>query len=244
MTHEEQVVLITGASRGLGRSLATGFGQAGYGVALHYHKDPEGASEAAAVVTESGGEALTIQTDLTDSAGVNLLVQQVLNRWGRIDVLINNAAICRDAPVAILSEADWDAVLAADLSGPFYAMRAAAPAMASQGGGQMVNIVSVAGTRGNAGQANYAAAKAGLIGLTRSAAREWGRHNIRVNAVSPGFMDTPMTAGLPEKIRDRAVEQSCLAAVCDPEDVVIFVKALVTTRGITGQVFHLDSRPV
>ncbi len=244
MSRDKEVVLVTGASGGLGRSLAAGFGEIGSRVALHYRRGVEVVEEVAGAVEKGGGEALTVQADLADSAGGSRTVEEVLNRWGRIDVLINNAAVCHDAPMAAMSEADWDGVVITNLSGPFHAMRAAAPAMISQGGGQMINVISISAIRGSAGQANYAASKAGLLGLTLSAAREWGSHNIRVNAVSPGFMDTEMTGALPKGIRERAVQQSCLGTVCDPEDVVIFVKALVTTRGITGQVFHLDSRLV
>ena len=244
MSRDKKVVLVTGASRGLGRRLAEGFGEAGHRVALHYRREVEAVEAAAAAVEKGGGEALTVQADLADSAGGSRTVEEVLKRWGRIDVLINNAAVCHDGLLATMSEADWDRVMAANLSGPFHVMGAAARAMMSRGGGQMINVLSISAIRGSAGQANYAAAKAGLLGLTLSAAREWGSHNIRVNGVSPGFMDTDMTGALPKGIRDRAVRQSCLGTLCDPEDVVIFIKALVMTRGITGQVFHLDSRLV
>ncbi|MDX1764523.1 MAG: SDR family oxidoreductase, partial [bacterium] len=229
---------------GLGRHLAVGFGEAGSCVALHYHRGIESVRQAAVAVKKGGGEALTMQADLADPSRIGPMVDQVLDRWGRIDVLVNNAAVCRDAPLATMVEADWDRVMATNFSGPFHVMKAAAPAMIAQGGGQIVNVLSISATRGSAGQANYAAAKAGLLGLTLSAAREWGSHNIRVNGVSPGFMETDMTEGLPEGIRNRALRESCLGRLCDPGDVVIFVKALVATRGITGQVFHLDSRLV
>jgi 3-oxoacyl-[acyl-carrier protein] reductase len=241
---KKRVVLITGASRGLGSRLALGFGEAGYQVAVHCHRRVDAAGRVAAEVVQRGGEALTYQAEMSDSAQVGRMVEQVVAAWGKIDVLINNAAVTSDAPTVSMGVAQWDAVLACNLNGPFYAMRAAAGLMRSRGGGQIINIVSIAGCRGNAGQANYSAAKAGLIGLTRNAAEQWGRYNIRVNAVAPGFMLTDMTASLPERIRQRALEQSCLKRFCEPEEVVSLVKTLAAMEGVSGQVFHLDSRIV
>lgn len=242
MTAENQVVLITGASRGLGRHLALGFARPGYRVAVHYGSRSGEAEEVAASVRRQGGEALPFTADLSEPAQAEEMVHRILDIWGGIHILINNAAIIRDAPAVSMPEKDWDAVMDLDLSGPFHAMRAVSGPMRDQGGGDIINMVSIAGVRGSAGQANYAAAKAALIGLTKSAAREWGPFNIRVNAVCPGFMETDMTRSVPEQVRSLALEQSCLSKFCDTGDLVRFIRALVTMRTVTGQVFHLDSR--
>ncbi len=242
MTADREVALVTGASGGLGKRVAVGLSASGYRVALHYHRSAGEASATAAQVEAGGGEALCVPADLSMSADVDRLVGRVLAAWGGVHVLINNAAIIQDAPIAAMSEASWEAVLRVDLSGPFYLLRRLAETMRAQGGGHMVNIVSIAGLRGSAGQANYAASKAGLAGLTRAAALEWGGDNIRVNGVSPGFMETNMTRGLPETVRQRALAESCLKRYCDPGDVVDFIRMLVRTRSVTGQLFHVDSR--
>ncbi len=242
MTAYRDVALITGASGGLGRRVALGCAASGYRVALHYHSGADAAAATAEKIEADGGETLCVPADLSVPKEADRLVARVLEEWGGIHVLVNNAAIILDAPVASMTEASWDAVLGVDLSGPFYLMRRLAETMRAQGGGHMVNIFSIAGVRGSAGQANYAAAKAGLAGLTRAAALEWGGDNIRVNGVSPGFMETDMTQGLPETVRRRALEQSCLKRYCDPGDVVDFIRMLVRTSSVTGQVFHLDNR--
>lgn len=244
MSRQRQVVLITGASRGLGRRLALGFGTSGYRVAVHFASAQHDADEVTAEIRRAGGDAVPVRADLSSPDRVERMIQQILDAWGRIDLLVNNAAIIADAPLVSLSEEAWDRVVGVNLSGPFYTMRAVAGIMGEQGGGGIINIVSAAGIRGSRGQANYAAAKAGLIGLTRTAAREWGPLNIRVNAVSPGFMETDMTKTVSDGVKGRALEQSCLDRYSDPEEVVLFVKGLTGMPGVTGQVFHLDSRIV
>ncbi len=242
MATENKVVLVTGASRGLGKKLALSFASSGFRVAVHFRS---GEREAAQVVTEirkEGGKAVPLAADLSDPSQVEGIVRQILEAWGRVDVLINNAAMIKDAPVVSLSEEDWDDVIGLNLSGPFYIMRTVSSLMREQGGGDIINILSIAGVRGSAGQSNYAAAKAGLLGLTRAVAREWGPYNIRVNAVSPGFMETDMTRSVSENVRKRVLEQSCLNKFCDPEDVVLLIESLIRMRGVTGQLFHIDSR--
>lgn len=242
MATENKVVLVTGASRGLGKKLALSFAASGFCVAVHFRS---GEREAAQVVTEirkEGGKAVPLAADLSDPSQTEGVVQQILEAWGRVDVLINNAAMIKDAPVVSLSEEDWDDVMGLNLSGPFYIMRTVFSLMQEQGGGDIVNILSIAGVRGSEGQSNYAAAKAGLLGLTRAAAREWGPYNIRVNAVSPGFMETDMTRSVSDVVKNRALEQSCLHKFCDPEDVVLLIKSLVRMGGVTGQLFQIDSR--
>lgn len=244
MNTKDKVALITGASRGLGRHLALGFARPGYRVAVHYGSGSGEAQEVVASVRKQGGEALPFTADLSEPAQAREMVHRILDIWGGIHILINNAAIIRDAPVVSMSDKDWDAVMDLDLSAPFHAMRAVSGPMRDQGGGEIINMVSIVGVRGSAGQANYAAAKAALIGLTKSAAREWGPFNIRVNAVCPGFMETDMTRSVPSPVRSLALEQSALSGFCDPGDLVRFVRALVRMRTVTGQVFHLDSRVI
>jgi len=241
-TGKKKVVLVTGGSRGLGNILAVGFARSGYPVAVHYRSDHEAAEKTVRMIREEGGEALAVVADLSVPGDASRMVDQILDVWGGLHILINNAGKIQDGPLLSLSESAWSSVMKTDLSGPFRTLRRVAPVMEQQGGGQIVNIVSIAGLRGNAGQANYAAAKAGLIGLTRAAARELGPMNIRVNAVSPGFMETDMTKGLPATIRERALEESCLNRFCDPEEVFQFIRTLVQLKGVTGQVFCVDSR--
>lgn len=238
----KEVVLVTGGSRGLGRTLAIGFARSGYRVAVHFRSDREAAEETVRRIRENGGEALSVAADLSVSGDAGHMVDRILETWGGLHVLINNAATVQDGPLVSLSETAWSSVMETCLSAPFRLVRRVAPVMEKQGGGRIVNIVSIAGLRGSAGQVNYAAAKSGLIGLTRAAARELGPMNIRVNAVSPGFMETDMTEGLPGPVRDRALGESCLHRFCDPREVFLFVVNLVQLRGVTGQVFCVDSR--
>jgi len=242
MKDPKEVVLVTGGSGGLGKALTLGFARSGYRVAIHYRSNPQTAEETVRLIREEGGEASSLAADLSQPDGAAPVIEGVLDVWGGLQVLVNNAAQIRDGSFVSLSESDWSSVMETDLSGPFRTIRAAAPVMEGQGGGGIVNIVSIAGLRGSAGQANYAAAKAGLIGLTRAAARELGPMNIRVNAVSPGFMETEMTKGLSDAVRERALRESCLGRFCDPEEVVRFVVNLVGLKGVTGQVFSVDSR--
>jgi 3-oxoacyl-[acyl-carrier protein] reductase len=244
MTSGKKVILITGAAGGVGRRLAVGFASPSNRIAVHYCNRPDRADEVAREIQEQGGEAMTLVADLSIPAEVEGMVQSLLEAWGGVHVLINNAGIVRDAPVVSLSEEDWETTLGVNLSGPFYVMRAVSDTMREQGGGEIINVVSIAGVRGSRGQANYAASKSALLGLTRAAAREWGPYNIKVNAVSPGFMETDMTRTVPEQVKEHAREQSCLKSFCDPGDLVLFVKTLSRMRSVTGQVFHLDSRIV
>jgi len=242
MEKEKDVVLVTGGSRGLGKTLALGFAHAGYRVAIHYRANRGAAEQAVSMIRKEGGEALSVAADLSTSEGAARMVDQILDVWGGLHILINNAGKIQDGPMVSLSESAWSSVMETDLSGPFRLIRRVAPVMEQQGDGQIVNIVSIAGWRGSAGQSNYAAAKAGLIGLTRAAARELGPMNIRVNAVSPGFMETDMTKGLPTPVHERALRESCLNRFCDPREVFLFIRNLVQLEGVTGQVFCVDSR--
>jgi len=213
-------------------------------VAVHFVSRRDQAEEVVKEIRSRGGEAIAVKAELSDPVQVVRMTEQVLDQWGDMEVLINNAAVIQDAPVIRLQDRDWDFVVGTDLAGPFYTMRSVAPVMKRSGGGWIVNIVSRSGVRGNRGQANYAAAKAGLIGLTRAAALEWGRFNIRVNAVSPGFMKTEMTGSVSSAVRNLALRQSCLNCFCDPGEVARFILSLTRMKGVTGQLFHVDSRLV
>ena len=237
-----RVILITGASGGLGSALARALAGPGTALALHCRTRCAAARAAAREAREHGAEAAVFAGDLARRDTADLLVREVTARWGGLHVLVHSAGAARDALVVRMREEEWDEVLEVHLGAAFRLMRAAGPVMAGQGGGCVVHVVSLAAVRGSAGQANYAAAKAALVGLTRAAAREWGPLGIRVNAVSPGFLETAMTAGAPPAVRRRAVEQSALGRLGDPDDAAAVIRTLVETRGVTGQLFLVESR--
>ena len=189
-----------------------------------------------------GVDAFSVQADVADAAACDAMVKEVLSRFGRLDILVNNAGITRDGLMPMLKDADWDAVLDANLKGAFHCMRAAYRPMMKQKYGRVVNLSSIVGLRGNAGQANYAASKAGLIGLTKSMAKELAGRNVTVNAVAPGFIDTDMTAALPEKARESKLASIPLGRLGQGEDVA---KAVAFFAGdgagyVTGQVLCVD----
>ena len=187
-------------------------------------------------------DAFSVQADVADAAACDAMVKEVLSRFGRLDILVNNAGITRDGLMPMLKDADWDAVLDANLKGAFHCMRAAYRPMMKQKYGRVVNLSSIVGLRGNAGQANYAASKAGLIGLTKSMAKELAGRNVTVNAVAPGFIDTDMTAALPEKARESMLASIPMGRLGQGEDVA---KAVAFFAGdgagyVTGQVLCVD----
>ena len=189
-----------------------------------------------------GVDAFSVQADVADAAACDAMVKEVLSRFGRLDILVNNAGITRDGLMPMLKDADWDAVLDANLKGAFHCMRAAYRPMMKQKYGRVVNLSSIVGLRGNAGQANYAASKAGLIGLTKSMAKELAGRNVTVNAVAPGFIDTDMTAALPEKARESMLASIPMGRLGQGEDVA---KAVAFFAGdgagyVTGQVLCVD----
>lgn len=230
---QTRVVLVTGAAGGLGRGLAAEFGAQGWRVAAAQHQ----------AAAEAGTDSLwPIQMDVTNGERVGEAVGQILSRWGRIDALINNAGIVADRTLAQMSEADWERVLAVNLKGPFLCARAVLPSMLQQRDGHILTISSFSGRVGAPGQANYAAAKAGLIGLTQSLAKEAGPRNVRVNAVLPGVLPTPMTAGLDEPTMKRFAAANALGRINSVAEVARFVVFLAGLQNISGQVFQLDSR--
>lgn len=244
MRLEGKVALVTGAgkdSRGIGHGIAIALAREGADVAVASHTLAN-ALRVADAVQALGRRSLAVEMDVSREESVDAGVTEVLNAFGRIDILVNNAGITRDALLVRMREEDWDAVLDVNLKGAFLCSRAVARVMMKQRAGSIVNITSIMGLVGNAGQANYASAKAGLIGLTKSLARELGSRNIRVNAVAPGWIETAMTDSLPEYIRETILKQIPLGRLGRAEDVAGAVVFLCTDEAsyITGQVLTVD----
>ena len=232
------VCLITGSSRGLGRSIAIAFGAGGHSIAVHYKEDKGGAEEVASMLSDP----LIVRADVRKPDEVKACVEKVIEKWGRIDLLVNNAGITKESLLLKTSEEDFDEVIDTDLKGPFNFIRVAARYMLKQKSGHIINISSYAGLKGKEGLSAYSAAKAGLIGMTMSTAKELSRYNILVNAVLPGYMLTDMGAGSTGKGREQALKESIVKEYSDPGSVAKFIYYLAGTRGVTGQVFNLDSR--
>lgn len=225
--------MITGAAGGLGQGLVAEFVAQGWRVVAGWHRQPPALA---------GDSIWPIPLDVTDGARAPAVVQEVIAKWERMDALINNAGVIADGPHWQLAEADWDRVLAANLKGAFHLCRAVLPVLVRQRGGQIVNLASYSARQGTRGQANYAAAKAALIGLTQSLAREVGPQNVRVNAVLPGFLATPMTVSLPPAVLQSAAEANALERFNTVAEVARFIAFLATLENVSGQVFQLDSR--
>lgn len=237
-----KVALITGASRGIGRAIALRLAQDGAKVALNFSSNIAKAEEVKSAIEASGGEAMLIQGDVSNFATVTELVKQVVDAWGRLDILVNNAGITRDNLLLKMSEDDFDKVIATNLKGVFNCTKAVTKLMMKQRGGRIVNMSSVVGLKGNISQTNYAAAKAGIIGFTKSAARELASRGVTVNAVAPGLIDTDMTAVLSEKVKEVMLQEIPAGRMGTPEDVANAVAFLVSDQAayITGQVLSVD----
>ena len=237
-----KVALVTGASRGIGKAIALKLAAEGAAVVINYHGPMEKAKEVKAEIESDGGIAEIMQCNVADYQATEAMIRKVTDDFGRLDILVNNAGITRDGLLMKMSEEDYDTVLDTNLKGPFHCIRFAARQMLRQRGGRIINLSSVSGILGNAGQANYSASKAGVIGLTKSAARELASRGITVNAVAPGFIETEMTAVLPEKVRESAVAQIPLGTFGTAEDVAEAVAFLASdsARYITGQTIHVD----
>lgn len=242
MSEDRRVAIVTGATRGIGRAIAIRIARDGYTVAVNYRGDVEPAQSVCDEIASAGGEAIAVRADVTDSDQVADMVKDVMDRFGRIDALINNAGITRDTLFMRMKEEDWDAVIETNLRSAFLCSKAVIRPMMRQRGGTIVNMTSVVGLVGNAGQANYAAAKAGLIGLTKTLAKEVGSRGIRVNAVAPGFIDTRLTNVLSEDIRESAIGMIPLGRFGETEDVAGAVAFLLSPESsyITGNVLSVD----
>lgn len=237
-----RVALVTGAGRGIGRAIALALAKAGCAVGVNYQASQAAAEAVVGAIVTAGGRAVAIGADVSDQAAVEAMFAQAQAALGNIDILVNNAGITRDGLLLRLSVDDWDRVQAVDLRGPFLCTRAAIRGMVRRRWGRVINVSSVVGLLGNAGQANYAAAKAGLIGLTRATAREVGSRGITVNAIAPGFIETDMTAGLTAAQRELALRQAPLGRFGTAEEVAPAVVFLASPAAsyITGQVLSID----
>jgi 3-oxoacyl-[acyl-carrier protein] reductase len=242
MVDEMRVALVTGAARGIGRAIALALAQPGM---MIYINDVANLDEAALTqkwVEDRGAKARVVSFNVADAAAVPQAFDDIIKESGRLDILVNNAGITRDNLIVRLKEAEWDQVLNVNLKGAYNCIRAAGKPMIKQRYGRIINIASVVGVMGNPGQANYVASKAGLIGLTKTVARELASRHITVNAVAPGFIQTEMTEGLPEKTRAEMLAQIPLSRFGTPEEVaqaVVFL-ASDTAAYITGQVIHVN----
>lgn len=237
-----KVAVVTGASRGIGRAVACAMAAEGASVAINYNGSMERALEVKKEIEAAGGKAEVFQCDVSDFSACENFIREVLDTFGRIDILVNNAGITKDGLLMKMSEEDYDAVLNTNLKGTFNCIRFVARQMIRQKCGRIVNMASVSGVLGNAGQANYAASKAGVIGLTKSAARELASRGITVNAIAPGFINTEMTAVLSDKVKEGAAAQIPMGTFGEVEDVAQTAVFLASdqARYITGQVICVD----
>ncbi len=237
-----KTALVTGASRGIGRAIAIRLAGEGAKVAINYAGNEKAAQEVKSVIEANGGEAILVQADVASPEAVDEMVAKVTEAFGTIDILVNNAGITRDGLLARMKPEDFDAVIDTNLKGVFYCTKAVAKLMMKKRSGRIVNMASVVGLMGNAGQANYSAAKAGVIGFSKSVAKELASRGITVNMVAPGFIGTDMTAVLSDKVREAMVEEIPLKRMGQPEDVANAVAFLVSDQAsyITGQVVNVD----
>lgn len=238
---KDKVVIVTGASRGIGRSLALNMAAQGAKLVLSA-RNAEALTQLVTEIQNAGGAAVAVAGDVSSATAANELVETGIQAFGRIDVLVNNAGITRDALLLRMKDEDWDDVLNINLKGAFLCTRAAAKVMSKQRYGRIINISSVVGEMGNPGQANYCASKAGLLGLTKSVARELARRNVTVNAITPGFIVTDMTEALPEKAREELAAQIPLGRLGSAEDIAHAVIFLASDQAgyITGQALGVN----
>ena len=237
-----RAAVVTGGSRGIGRAVCVALAKQGCNVVVNYCHGEAAAAETAALCKELGVEAVTVQADVSTAEGCKKLFEEAVNAFGRVDILVNNAGVTRDNLILRLSEEDFDTVLNANLKGAFLCCKEAARRMVRQRYGRIVNLSSVVGLRGNAGQTNYSASKAGLIGLTKSLAKELASRNVTVNAVAPGFIDTAMTKDLPQEMKDTVTATTALKRFGSAEEVAAAVAFLASEDAsyITGQVIEVD----
>jgi len=236
-----RTALVTGASRGIGRAVALALARAGARIVVASN-EPENNEKVAAEVRALGVEALPVFVDLAAAESIQEAFGATLKQWGRVDILVNNAGITKDGLAVRMKAEDWDLVLSINLRGAFLASKLALPGMMRERWGRIINIASVVGQSGNPGQANYVSSKAGLIGLTKALAQEVGSRNITVNAVAPGFIETDMTARLPQEVREKMLAAIPLGRAGQPEDVAAAVRFLASDEAgyITGAVLNVN----
>jgi len=242
MNLDGKIAVVTGGGRGIGQAVSLRLAYLGAKVIVNYVNRPDPALETVARIEAAGGKARALQFDVADSNAVQEVMQTIALDEGRLDILVNNAGITRDGLLMKMKEDDWDAVLDTNLKGAFSCIKAVSRVMMKQRWGRIVNISSVIGFSGNAGQVNYASAKAGLIGLTKSVAREFASRGITVNAVAPGYIETEMTGGLTEELTAKIMAQIPLARLGNPDDVAAAVAFLVSDEAayVTGQCLHVN----
>lgn len=241
MSLEGRTAIVTGAAQGIGRSIAEVLAAAGADIAVA-DLDPGRAQETASAIQKLGRRALTVKVNVADWDDAKAMTDQVLKEWGKVDILVNNAGITRDGLLLRMKEEDWNLVLQVNLTGTFHCTKAVMQSMAKQRYGRIVNIASIVGVMGNAGQANYAASKAAVIGFTKTIAREYASRQVTVNAVAPGFIDTAMTQALPAEVKETLQKQIPLGRLGQATDVAAAVRFLVSDEAsyITGQVIHVN----
>lgn len=242
MSLEGKSALVTGASRGIGRAIAVELARRGARVVVNYARDADGAQSTVAAIQAAGGEARAAQADVSDYKAAENLVKTTVEAFGSLDILVNNAGTTRDMVIMMMPEADWDLVIQTNLKSAFNCAKAAVKTMLRKRSGRIINITSVSGIAGNAGQTNYSASKAGLIGFTRALAREVATRNITVNAVAPGFVPTTLTEGLSGDLKDASLKAIPLGRWGTPEEVAYAVAFLASGEAgyITGQVLNVD----
>lgn len=241
MSLQGKTAVVTGAAQGIGRAIAESLAQAGADIAVA-DLDPGRSLETIRAIEQLGRRALNLKVNVADSNDAKAMVEQVLKAWGKIDILVNNAGITRDGLLLRMKEEDWNLVLQINLNGTFNCTKAVLQPMTKQRYGRIVNIASIVGVIGNAGQANYSASKAAVIGFTKTVGREYASRNVTVNAVAPGFIDTAMTHGLPTDVKDTLLKQIPLGRLGTPGDVAAAVRFLVSEEAayITGHVLHVN----
>ncbi|WP_191556392.1 3-oxoacyl-[acyl-carrier-protein] reductase [Metabacillus idriensis] len=239
---EGKVALVTGASRGIGRAIALELAQNGANVAVNYAGSEAKANEVVDEIKALAREAFAVQADVSDSEAVAAMVKATVEQFGRLDILVNNAGITKDNLLMRMKDSEWDDVININLKGVFLTTKAVTRQMMKQRQGRIINIASIVGVSGNPGQANYVAAKAGVIGLTKTAAKELSSRNITVNAIAPGFITTDMTDKLTEEVKTEMLKQIPLARFGEPSDISNAVTFLASDKSsyITGQTIHID----
>jgi 3-oxoacyl-[acyl-carrier protein] reductase len=242
MSFTDRVAIVTGSSRGIGRGIALRLAKEGAKVVVNYRGSEAAAAEVVGQIKADGGEAIAVQADVSQVAEAQTLIDAAKKTYGKIDILVNNAGTTRDTLLVRMSEEDWDIVIDTNLKGTFNCIKAVSRQMMRQRYGRIVNITSVSGIAGNPGQANYASAKAGIIGLTKTVAKELGSRGITCNAVAPGFVLTDLTCSLPQDLLDLAIERTPLGRMGTLEDMAAAVAYLASDEAsfVTGQVLAVD----